>query len=148
MDIMRSQFTYNAFSTKCFMTRTKLRTIFTILSGIILLLSSCCQQEESNFLSNNPLSLTCIQSTWTGTRAVIDNEGKGSFSEGDKIEVLATGEKKTATIPLEYTDGQWTPFLQRNDYGTGNLTLSALFPLLAQDNGGQNQRSIYIGIFS
>jgi len=80
--------------TECFMTRTKLRTIFTVLSSSLLLLSSCSQQEENLFLSTNDLSLTCIQSTWAGTRATMNNEGQGNFSEGDQIELRIAGEKK------------------------------------------------------
>ena len=80
--------------TECFMTRTKLRTIFTVLSSSLLLLSSCSQQEEDLFLPTNDLSLTCIQSTWAGTRATMNNEGQGNFSEGDQIELRIAGEKK------------------------------------------------------
>lgn len=82
--------------TECFMTRTKLRTIFTVLSSSLLLLSSCSQQEENLFLPTNDLSLTCIQSTWAGTRATMDNEGQGNFSEGDQIELRIAGEKKNS----------------------------------------------------
>ena len=56
--------------TECFMTRTKLRTIFTVLSSSLLLLSSC------------------------STRATMNNEGQGNFSEGDQIELRIAGEKK------------------------------------------------------
>lgn len=126
------------------MTRTELWTIFTQLLSSLLLLSSCNQQEENYFLPNNDLLLTCIHSTWTGTRATIDNEGQGNFSEGDKIEVWVASEKQTATTQLEYTDGQWTPTLQRNDYGTGSLSLSALFPLLAQSEEDRKLRNLNV----
>ena len=76
------------------MTRTKLWTIFTVLSSCLLLLLSCSQQEENLFLPTDDLSLTCVQSTWTGIRATMDNEGQGSFSEGDRIDIQVTGEKK------------------------------------------------------
>ena len=82
------------FLKRMLMTRTKLRTIFTVLSSSLLLLSSCSQQEENLFLPTNDLSLTCIQSTWAGTRATMNNEGQGNFSEGDQIELRIAGEKK------------------------------------------------------
>lgn len=82
------------FFTTCFMTRTKLRTIFTVLPSSLLILSSCYQQEENLFLSTDELSLTCVQSNWTDTRATMDSEGQGSFSEGDRIDIQVTGEKK------------------------------------------------------
>lgn len=128
------------------MTRTKLWTIFTVLSSSLLLLLSCSQQEENLFLPTDDLSLTCVQSTWTGTRATVDNEGQGCFSEGDRIEVRIAGENKTATTPLEYTTGQWTPKLQRHEYGTGTLTLSALFPLQTQHEENLQQRDIHIPV--
>lgn len=128
------------------MTRTKLWTIFTVLSSSLLLLLSCSQQEENLFLPTDDLSLTCVQSTWTGTRATMDNEGQGSFSEGDRIEVRIAGGNKTAITPLEYTTGQWTPRLQRHEYGTGPLTLSALFPLQTQHEENLQQRDIHIPV--
>lgn len=117
------------------MTKPKLWTILTVFSNSILLLVSCYQQEENDLLSSNTLPLTCIQQTWAGTRAVIEDGGEGSFSEGDRIELLVAGEKKTATTQLEYTNGQWTPALQRDEYGTGKLTLSGLFPISAKGDG-------------
>lgn len=76
----------------------------------------------------------------------MDNEGQGSFSEGDRIDIQVTGEKKTATTQLEYANGQWTPKLQRHEYGTGDLTLSALFPLQTQGEDNMQQRDIHIPV--
>lgn len=60
--------------------------------------------------------------------------------------MLVAGEAKTTTTQLEYTDGQWAPALQRNEYGTGALTLSALFPIQAQPDGNLQQRDIHMPI--
>lgn len=125
------------------MMKPKFWTILTVFSSNILLLISCQQQEESNLPFNNTFSLTCIQYTWAGTRAVTEANGQGNFSEGEKIELLVAGEKKTATIQVEYTNGQWTPALQRNEYGVGKLTLSGLFPILTQ-NGENLHREINV----
>lgn len=115
------------------MTKTKLKTIFALLSGCMWVLSSCDQSDEKYPAASDELTMTCVQASWTDTRAVTNDQGQGSFSEGDRIEVLATGNQQTANIQLEYIDNKWTPSLQRADYGTGGLTLSALFPLLPQE---------------
>ena len=129
------------------MARTKLRIIFSVFSSIILLLPSCIQLDEENAIYNtNSLPLTCLQSAWPSNRAVTDNEGQGNFSEGDRIEVLAIGGNKRGTVQLEYTDGQWAPYLQRNEYGTGSLALSATFPVLTQDDSDPIMRKISVPI--
>ena len=50
--------------------------------------SSCNRLEEGSLHKNDGLTLSCLQSAWTGSRAVTDEEGQGSFSEKDRIEVL------------------------------------------------------------
>lgn len=47
---------------------------------------------------------------------------------------------------MEYVTGQWTPKLQRYEYGTGALTLSALFPLQTQNEENLQQRDIHIPV--
>ena len=56
--------------------------------------------------ASDELTMTCVQASWTDTRAVTNDQGQGSFSEGDRIEVLATGNQQTANIQLEYTDNR------------------------------------------
>ncbi len=128
------------------MRKTKFRITISTFSSIILLLSSCTQLTEENLTYNDNILLTCLQSSWTSNRAITDNEGQGRFSEGDKIEVLATGEKKREIVQLEYTKGQWNPHLNRNDYGAGTLTLSTIYPILPQDDSNQTMRTISLPI--
>lgn len=116
------------------MIRTRLKTVFILLSGCILALSSCDLPDEKNPVSSDELTMICTQASWTNTRAAIDNEGQGNFSEGDRIEILVTGNQQTENIQLEYTDNRWTPSLQRNGYGTGSLGLSAIYPVLPANN--------------
>lgn len=103
-----------------------------ILFSNVFLLLSCSQHDKEGFMNNDAdLFLTCTQSLWTGTRADIDNNGgQGNFVTGDQIELLVTGEKRTSVFQLEYTGEQWSPGINRNDYGKGEFTLSALFPIL------------------
>lgn len=126
------------------MTKTKLKTIFALLSGCMWVLSSCDQSDEKYPAASDELTMTCVQASWTDTRAVTNDQGQGSFSEGDRIEVLATGNQQTANIQLEYTDNRWTPSLQRNDYGTGSLGLSAIYPVLPASNDNPIMRNIGI----
>lgn len=128
------------------MTKTKLRRVFTVFLSSALLLASCKQSDEELLNHDAEFQLTCIQSAWKDTRAVTDNEGQGSFSGGDWIEVLVTGNKKTETLQLEYVDNQWNPTLKRSDYGVGELTLSALYPVLTQNGDYPSRRNVNIPV--
>lgn len=124
------------------MRRYKLNALAFVLSGCTMFFSSCNRLEEESLHKNDDLTLTCLQAAWTGSRAVTDEEGQGSFSEKDRIEVLLTGGKQAVTTRLEYTGGEWLPALNRKACGTGDLTLSAIYPLLPQDGNEPAWRDI------
>ena len=128
------------------MTRTKLRTVFTVFFSSALLFSSCKQSEEDFWTHEAEFQLTCVQSAWKDTRAVTNDNGQGSFSSGDRIEVLITGDKKTESIQLEYMDNRWTPALKRSDYASGGFTLSALYPVLTQNVDYPSCREVSIPV--
>lgn len=115
------------------MTKTKLQTVLTVFLSSALLFVSCKQSDEEFLVYDADFLLTCVQLSWKDTRAVTNDNGQGSFSSGDRIEVLITGDKKTETIQLEYMDNRWTPALKRSDYASGGFTLSALYPVLTQN---------------
>lgn len=115
------------------MTKTKFQTVLTVFLSSALLFVSCKQSDEEFLVYDADFLLTCVQLSWKDTRAVTNDNGQGSFSSGDRIEVLITGDKKTETIQLEYMDNRWTPALKRSDYASGGFTLSALYPVLTQN---------------
>lgn len=120
---------------------TKIRLTFAVFIGCLL---ASCSQSDDLFLSekSNELLLTCFKSDWTGTRAVIDDEGKGNFVEGDCIDMLVASAKTVSSTQLEYASGRWTPSLKRGEYAEDELTLSALFPLLPQAEGDVTKRNV------
>lgn len=110
---------------------------------LTLLLAACRQTDHLLPDCQEDLSLTCIKSGWESeTRMLTDNDGNGSFTEGDRIHLFITSENTSSALEMEYEKGEWTPALKRSDYGKGKLELTALFPLLPSAGGNGNIRQI------
>lgn len=62
------------------------------------------------------------------TRAVIEEDGSGSFSEGDRIDLYAQSASGTVHHVLTMRNGEWTPALRRSQLGTGEAALTAYYP--------------------
>lgn len=130
----------------------KTNTIVTIFSSFLLFLSSCNQSEDIFTSQDNSLSLTCFQTGWMESpsgqqsRAVIGSEGKGSFTDNDRIEIQIVSENKATTTQLTYSNGQWSPNLQRDKYNKGVLQLSGIFPLLPQSTDDATTRDISLSV--
>ena len=62
-----------------------------------------------------------------GTKADIEEDGSGSFTEGDKVGLYIYGEQ-TRQVILTMEDGQWTPKLLKSELGSGTVRLSAYYP--------------------
>lgn len=82
-----------------------------------------CDRTEDFPLSNNndfTLELECVKSAWSqDSRTVIDDEGRGNFEEGDRIDVLTKDGEETSNVWLQYEGGKWTPSLKRLGDGQG-----------------------------
>lgn len=130
----------------------KFSTTITIFFSSLFFLNSCNQTEDVLISQDNCFSLSCFQTGWTEdssreqTRVVTDSEGKGSFVENDCIEIQIKSEAKTTTTQLTYVGGQWTPNLQRSDYGKGELHLTGIFPILSQYEGDVSARKISLPV--
>ena len=70
------------------MTKTKFQTVLTVFLSSALLFVSCKQSDEEFLVYDADFLLTCVQLSWKDTRAVTNDNGQGSFSSGDRIEVL------------------------------------------------------------
>lgn len=103
----------------------------------MLFLMSCTRTDDDLILSDsNRFTLGCVKSGWTSdSRSVINEDGNGTFSENDRIELCLMSGEAASYTQLQYTSGQWTPSLYRSDYAQGPLTFSALFPVLPQVRG-------------
>lgn len=63
------------------------------------------------------------------TRTSLDDSGAGSFSDGDKVGLYIDNGSSIAYRELTYSGGHWLPLLQRSDFGDGELTLAAHYPV-------------------
>ena len=62
------------------------------------------------------------------TRASIAEDGSGSFSEGDRIDLYAQSSSGAVHHALTMQNGEWTPALRRSQLGTGEAALTAYYP--------------------
>lgn len=73
------------------------------------------------------------------TRAEIGDDGTGCFTEGDRIGLFVDNGIDVSYRELTYTAGEWLPRMKRSEFGAGELTFAAHYPLLenAAENPGQ-----------
>lgn len=103
--------------------------------SFIILLSSIifsCTEDKSYQPDVNPEGYIQLNfyNADNETKADINSDGSGNFSNGDKIGLFITGENKTDYRELTYQDGQWMPLLKRADFGDGELNLYAHYPAI------------------
>lgn len=66
------------------------------------------------------------------TRANLDADGAGSFSENDRIGLYIVHDGKSTYRELTYQNGQWMPRLIRSEFGEGSLNIAAHYPPLPE----------------
>lgn len=125
---------------------TQFTKLFSMAACCMLLWTACYETDEYTTIGNeNSFHLFCSKSAWdSNTRAVTDETGLGNFSENDRIEVRITSGQASTVRDMEYSNGQWTPTLNRSDYGQEALSLSALFPVLPTD--GNDDAARYLSL--
>lgn len=108
--------------------------LWLLLCICLPILFSCSSEFEDSLqeLSNDEF----IEFTFTKTnsRAEVDNSGSGSFNNGDIIGLYLDNGENVEFRKLTYSDGKWTPALRRSDFGNGELSISAHYPLISEDN--------------
>lgn len=108
--------------------------LWLLLCICLPILFSCSSEFEDSLqqLSNDEF----IEFTFTKTnsRAEVDNTGSGSFNNGDIIGLYLDNGENVEFRKLTYSDGKWTPALRRSDFGNGELSISAHYPLISEDN--------------
>lgn len=67
------------------------------------------------------------------TRADLDEDGAGNFSEGDRVGLYIANGSETVYRELTYTSGEWTPRLRRSEFGEGELILAAHYPVRTEE---------------
>lgn len=123
---------------------TQFTKLFSMAACCMLLWTACNGTDEYTTIGNeNSFHLFCSKSAWdSNTRAVTDETGHGNFSENDRIEVRITSGQTSTIRDMEYSNGQWTPTLNRSDYRQEALSLSALFPILPTDGNDDTARHL------
>ena len=104
------------------------KRLLRLLAAVPVLLSGCVESEDYSSLKNDSeyVEMVFTQDN-DGTKADIEEDGSGSFTEGDKVGLYIYGEQ-TRQVILTMEDGQWTPKLLKSELGSGTVRLSAYYP--------------------
>ena len=104
------------------------KRLLRLLAAVPVLLSGCVESEDYSSLKNDSeyVEMVFTQDN-DGTKAEIEEDGSGSFTEGDKVGLYIYGEQ-TRQVILTMEDGQWTPKLLKSELGSGTVRLSAYYP--------------------
>lgn len=105
-------------------------------SWVLLCLSlgmlGACTTEKSDPAAERLDDYLQLTFSTTETRADLDGNGSGTFSEGDKVGLFIGNGSTTEYRELTYTAGEWQPLLRRCEFGEGDLTLAAHYPVLPE----------------
>lgn len=80
------------------------------------------------------------------TRTSLDDSGAGTFSDGDKVGLYIDNGSSIAYRELTYSAGAWQPQLRRSDFGSGNLTLAAHYPVQSGADNVETARSLDLSL--
>lgn len=110
----------------------------TLLTLLLFLIS--CQKDRlpDEVRNSDKIEFSFIRSEELTSRASIAPDGNGTFEEGDKIS-LYVGDGPVKHYILTMRNGRWTPKLNRQDIGTGLVTINARYP--ADENAGADNKS-------
>ena len=93
-------------------------------------MSAACTSELDESISELNGIYLDLNFTTAETRANLNPDGTGSFSEGDKIGLYINNNTSVEYREVTLTNGIWQPRLRRSDFGEDPLTLSAHYPIL------------------
>lgn len=76
------------------------------------------------------------------SRASIQDDGSGSFTEGDIVDLYARSTSGEEHLQLTLQNGEWTPKVRRNQLGTGEVTLTAYYPVGTNKAAGSYSHAV------
>jgi|GEM_PF-2080596 procyclic form-specific polypeptide B-alpha (fragment) len=99
-----------------------------IIGLSFLFLVSCQEEFRTNEEGDDCfVEFSFIQSP-VETRAVVGEDGSGSFTDGDKIDLYTRSVSGAKHFLLTMQDGQWKPQIRRSQLGEGDVTLTGYYP--------------------
>lgn len=113
-------------------TNMRIKTVIGIILGICTAFLWGCKADLNSFEeseSNEYIQLNLIKAETT--RADIGEDGSGEFSEGDRVGLYINNGSDIQYRELVFEGGEWLPRLKRQDFGAGQLTLSAHYPVVS-----------------
>lgn len=118
---------------------------FAAAAAVLLFISACTKTEEPVPVQDDGLiELAFTKSGFAGdtqvstsTKADINDDGNGNFTEGDKVGLYIYG-SPSRHIVLTLENGKWTPALKKSDLGSGTARLSAYYPVSEAEGIGSN----------
>ena len=105
----------------------KKKRVWMALCLQVCLLAACTRETTDPVADRHDDWLEVVFTT-AETRTDLDENGAGTFSEGDKVGLFIDNGSSVEYRELTCTNGKWLPLLKRSDFGPGELTLSAHYP--------------------
>lgn len=105
------------------------KTIYGILSCIGSIALGGCSSDFNDYNNDQTDQYIQLYFTKTETRADLNDDGSGSFAEGDRIGLYIDNGSNIQYRELTLENGEWQPRLSRQEFGPGRLTLSAHYPV-------------------
>lgn len=87
-----------------------------------------CTTEKGDPTAEWPDDYLQLTFSTAETRVDLNENGAGTFSEGDKVGLFISNGSSTEYRELTYTAGEWLPLLRRSEFGKGDLALTAHYP--------------------
>ena len=86
-------------------------------ASVLTCMSAACTSELDESISELNGIYLDLNFTTTETRANLNPDGTGSFSEGDKIGLYINNTTSVEYREVTLTNGIWQPRLRRSDFG-------------------------------
>lgn len=100
--------------------------LFAAVSGFLLM--HACSDEMAGGRSDAPFVEFSFTRSPVKTRAAVGEDGSGSFTEGDKIDLYSRSTSGEKHFLLTMQGGKWKPQIPRSQLGEGDVTLSGYYP--------------------
>ena len=128
-----------------------MKNLYLILLSCWALLAASCTQEtwmEETYSEKGEVELATTILPLNASRANIDIDGKGNFTEGDRMQLFVLSENQPSpTFSNEYAltlqNGKWTPTLTWKELEGNEPTFVSYYPALEKSGGSYQVKVAY-----